>query len=415
MRPWARDQRQAWALTIRWADSIPDATPEPHLATWGESATQLPVQFAAVRKTVTDVRCSHTTNFGAGPLRVSSRALPTVANSRGRGMDAMGAILKATREAAGLSLQAMARRAHYSKGYLSNVEAGKRRATPEIVAAYDRALGDDVDRRELLLGLMAGVVSTLERAATAANRDDRRRHVLRLLGQTHQAMGETAFDQLKLTEAARHFRAARDLGVESGDPDMTAMALVQLGDIGRRRQAYGSALRLLDASDHHAAAAGLLTQVWRWQTLARAYAEMGERSPFERAIDRAEQLAERISAEYHQEGDHSPRGVRLERGHGLTLLGDPAAALAIYDLCFPPTFHSERERGSFTIIRAQALAHAGHLDEGVRLAIEGINLARGYHSPRHLSRVQRMHDRLAAVWPRTEPRLLELREALAAP
>jgi transcriptional regulator with XRE-family HTH domain len=162
-------------------------------------------------------------------------------------MDAMGAILKATREAAGLSLQAMARRAHYSKGYLSNVEAGKRRATPEIVAAYDRALGDDVDRRELLLGLMAGVVSTLERAATAANRDDRRRHVLRLLGQTHQAMGETAFDQLKLTEAARHFRAARDLGVESGDPDMTAMALVQLGDIGRRRQAYGSALRLLDA------------------------------------------------------------------------------------------------------------------------------------------------------------------------
>ncbi len=227
-------------------------------------------------------------------------------------------------------------------------------------------------------------------------------------------MGETAFDQLKLVEAARHFEEARDLGVEAGDPDVIAMALVQLGDILRRRQNYGTTLQLLDASDHHAAAAGLLTQVRRWQTLARAYAEMGERSPFEQAIDRAEQLAEGIPREHHQDGDHSPHGVRLERGQGLTLLGDPAAALSIYDQCSPFIFRSDRERGSFTIIHAQALAHAGHLDEGVRLAIEGIELARGYNSPRHLSRVQRMHDRLAAVWPRTEPHLVELREALAA-
>lgn len=71
----------------------------------------------------------------------------------------MGTILRATREAAGLSLAALARRTHYSKGYLCNVETGKRRSTREIVVAYERALGDDMNRRQLLLGLMAGAVT----------------------------------------------------------------------------------------------------------------------------------------------------------------------------------------------------------------------------------------------------------------
>lgn len=48
------------------------------------------------------------------------------------------------------------------------------------------------------------------------------------------------------------------------------------------------------------------------------------------------------------------------------------------------------------------------------VALEGLELARSYGSPRHVSRVQRMHDRLAAELPATAPRLLELAEALAA-
>ena len=73
-----------------------------------------------------------------------------------------------------------------------------------------------------------------------------------------------------------------------------------------------------------------------------------------------------------------------------------------------------RERGSFAIIEAQALAHAGYLDAGVQRAIEGLELARSYGSARHVSRVQRMHDRLARTIPRTDPRLAELHDALAA-
>ncbi|MFC8527000.1 helix-turn-helix domain-containing protein [Nocardia sp. NPDC057227] len=57
-----------------------------------------------------------------------------------------GKALRTAREAAGVSLRALARCAHYSPGYLSQVENGQRPVTPEIVAAYEGTLGADVGR-----------------------------------------------------------------------------------------------------------------------------------------------------------------------------------------------------------------------------------------------------------------------------
>ncbi|MCE7000025.1 helix-turn-helix domain-containing protein [Saccharothrix sp. S26] len=68
--------------------------------------------------------------------------------------------LRAAREAAGVSLAVMAQRTHYSKSFLGMVETGQRTATPELVAAYERALdaqglGEEVNRRELLAAAAA--------------------------------------------------------------------------------------------------------------------------------------------------------------------------------------------------------------------------------------------------------------------
>lgn len=49
--------------------------------------------------------------------------------------------LRAARETAGLSLTRMAQLTHYSKPYLSLIETGKRRPLPEVVTAYEQALG----------------------------------------------------------------------------------------------------------------------------------------------------------------------------------------------------------------------------------------------------------------------------------
>jgi DNA-binding CsgD family transcriptional regulator/transcriptional regulator with XRE-family HTH domain len=49
--------------------------------------------------------------------------------------------LRSMRRAAGVSLDVLATRTNFSKSYLSNVESGRRRVTPELARAYDSALG----------------------------------------------------------------------------------------------------------------------------------------------------------------------------------------------------------------------------------------------------------------------------------
>jgi transcriptional regulator with XRE-family HTH domain len=346
--------------------------------------------------------------------------------------------LAARRVAAGLSQERLAERLQVDRTTVGRWEQGTSTPQPSyrrpLADALDVTLGelndllaaatgasaawqdDDVNRRTFLVGVggsIAGALVQLEDAALVAGTDGPRRAALRLLGHGHHAAGDSAFDRLDLIGAARHFRRAYDVGVELRDADMMARARIQQGDVARRQRSYRPAVALLAGTEHHAAAGSLSTRVERWQVLARACAEMGELAGFDHAIGQAEDLALRLGPEHHNGGDQSPRGIRLERGQGLTLLGQPAAALAIYDEASPTSFGSDHERGSYLIIRAQALAHARHLDEGVRLACEGVQLARRYRSPRHVSRVHRMYERLLRTWSPSEPALTDLREILA--
>jgi transcriptional regulator with XRE-family HTH domain len=67
----------------------------------------------------------------------------------------LGLTLRRARTAAGLSLSGMARRTGYSRSYLGNVETGTRQVTPGLIRAYERVLGDDLKRRELLVGAVS--------------------------------------------------------------------------------------------------------------------------------------------------------------------------------------------------------------------------------------------------------------------
>ena len=78
-------------------------------------------------------------------------------------MTELGLTLRRAREQAGLSLSGMAKRTGYSRSYLGNVETGERQVTPDVVRAYDRALGDSVNRRQLLI---AGSLAALSAGST---------------------------------------------------------------------------------------------------------------------------------------------------------------------------------------------------------------------------------------------------------
>lgn len=73
----------------------------------------------------------------------------------------VGTALRLAREAARISLAGMAKRAGYSKSHLGNVENGKRAATPDVVLAYEKELGESVQRRGVLSGLVAGFVAPI--------------------------------------------------------------------------------------------------------------------------------------------------------------------------------------------------------------------------------------------------------------
>src|SRR5437660_3006846 len=212
-------------------------------------------------------------------------------------------------------------------------------------------------------------------------------------------MGKVAFDRLAFPDAVAHFQEMHDLGRELNDPDITALALTHQGDVARRRGRYESATHHLHAAESFAKASRTQTQGLRWQTLARCHAEYGNRPAFLRSIEVALETATRLpEREEASSNDFTLQEVTLEQAQRLTLLWEPLRALEIYNRPEHQTaFRPLRELGNFTILRAQAYAYAGEVDEGARLAIEGLALARRYNSPRHISRVQRMHDRLSVT------------------
>ncbi len=207
-----------------------------------------------------------------------------------------------------------------------------------------------------------------------------------------------------------------ELGEELGDHDILALSLIRQGDLLRRRGRYEQALRCLEVAELHALQASTHIQGMREQTLARACAEYGDKYSFQKAIDKAQDIAEHMTPNLDtMSSQFTLIGVLEEKGQGYTLLWEPEKAIDIYkDTEQRNPVRPIREQGVFTILKAQAYAYAGYVDKGVTYALEGLNLARQYQSKRHISRVQRMYDRLSIIPLSSHPRLRDLREALNA-
>ncbi len=95
------------------------------------------------------------------------------------------------------------------------------------------------------------------------------------------------------------------------------------------------------------------------------------------------------------------------------MLWQPQKALDIYpetDRLSP--FRPLRNLGSYTIIKAQAYTYSGDIDTGVDLALKGLELAKGYQSQRHVSRVRGMYERIHVTALGKHPRMSDLKEAL---
>jgi transcriptional regulator with XRE-family HTH domain len=375
---------------------------------------------------------------------------------------AFGELVRAFREQRGWTQQQLADRWGFSREYVSLIELGKRKLYGEeqvlrlaeiLEIPLERlaAIGKYVPQRlpahggkgdpdDLLLDALleparstvklswlvwyangdnsvvrdlADIVTRLE-SAVRERRGRLHGIALEILAYAHEMMGKVAFDKLQFPDAQSHFREMHELGIELGNPDVAATALIHQADLARRQGRYKSALRWLDAAEPSARAGRPQTAGMRWQTLARAHAEYGNRPGFAEAITHAHECVASIpDAAEASNNDFTALEVLHERAHGHVLLSEPDKALEIYaESERRVAFRPLRDLGNLTILRAQAYAHANYVEEGVDLAIEGLQLARRYESQRHVSRVRRMHDRLAVTPMGKHPRMADLWEAL---
>ncbi len=381
--------------------------------------------------------------------------------TRGGG-NSFGALVRAFRKQRGWTQQQLAERWGFTREYVSQIELGKRKLYGEqpvmrLAEILDiprerlEAIGkhiphagssvrqvaedDDALLRALLeparatvklswlvwygncdesvVNNLTDIVRRLE-TAVAGKEGRLRVPALELLGYAREMLGKVAFDKLDYPAALGHFQEMHDVGREINDPDLIALAMIHQGDLSRRRGRYTSASRSLDAAEPFARAGRAQVRGMRWQTLARLHSECRNKPAFLEAIENAQDSAEQLRPDTEGSGnDFTLVEVIQERAHGLTMLSEPEQALAIYEQMERKVrFRPLRDLGNFTIIKAQAYAHAGQLQEGVELAIQGLLLARSYDSPRHASRVQRMYDRLVVTPMRRSPHLGDLDDAL---
>ena len=238
-------------------------------------------------------------------------------------MDDLGAQLRQARIEVGVTLASIALRTCYSASHLSNVEAGRRTATPDIVLAYARALGEaDVRRRDLLAAATIGTIAANDlirngfTAALAGRRDsvDRWRDRVDRYGRDYMEIGADSLQR----------RLANDLVVmqqQLDSPMMWATAARALTTYGKTTKNpteaigwYDTARIAADRSDD------LAVRIWVRGRAAIALAYEGAALPVARRYaDEAIALSDRPSLGRLQ--------ALMARAHVAAGRGDVAAAI----------------------------------------------------------------------------------------
>ncbi|UVS80773.1 helix-turn-helix transcriptional regulator [Actinokineospora sp. UTMC 2448] len=366
-------------------------------------------------------------------------------------MDNLGAMLRAARVAAGVSLSAMAERTHYSKPYLGQLETGKRMIKPEHVTAYARALdvpesalygpmGDplraahewlvsdspakahlDSGRRvgaELATALETRVVrlrnlddviggrelfplvrnelldaqQTIQTAAYDARTS---RRLLTVVGELAQLAGWVASDAGRYREAQRVYLSGVSAAREAGDDVLVAQLLsclsYQIANVGNPVDA---ALLARTA----AAGARRATPVVRallWERVAWASARSRDREGTRRALDAVDDVYERRSPSieepewvYWVNRDE----IAVMAGRCMVELGDPRNAAPLLSAVIEkyPAEHV-RERALYMSWLAESYARAGDRGAANEVIARARALADSAQSTRLDARVDHVH------------------------
>lgn len=374
-----------------------------------------------------------------------------------------GELVRAYRKQRGWTQEELAERWGYTRGYVSLIEAGKKKldSVAQVIRLADildipserlDAVGRGIPQRKIDATSSKEADSAILQMLLAQGRDRARlsylawlgdqrpeieedlrnlstnledaltlyhgelvKPVQQLLAYTHQMLGRIAYDHLDFIASSGHYSEMIQLGQELNDPDILTIGMVRQGSIHRKRGRIETALRCFEAVKPYADAASEQVKGLRHLHTATAYADLGNEEGFTQAINLALDVASGLTPNISSlANEFTLDEVLLSQATGLSELWRPEAALNIYkqtDRLRP--FRPLREKGRYLIEKAQAhLFVEDLLDEGIKLALEGLNLAEEYHSKRHIGWVEKTYNRLRVLPSGGDKRLNTLRDAL---
>ncbi|MFI5557822.1 helix-turn-helix transcriptional regulator [Amycolatopsis japonica] len=344
-----------------------------------------------------------------------------------------GELLREYRIAAGLSMGQLAKRIHYSKGYLSKIENGVKSPHDSMARLCDGELGADgallaaartaresavtLDRRQVLvagtvlgvtlaggprpvpdervvvgirttfehlrrLGMQTSPVVVLESltaqvqmlgALAGENPEPTRSHLLLLAARIAEYTGwmhqEAGDDRLALSWT----RKAAELAVTGGDDEIGSYAFVREAGLALYRHDPIATIELARRAQE-TGSAGSRTLALAARREAQGHALAGDRGEYERALDKALFHLDTAGADtsaYPMLGSTAPDPIGLARGWSLCDLGRPGEAAELLDreLARLPA-DSRRTRARFGVRRSLAYALAGEIDQSCRTLTE---------------------------------------------
>lgn len=364
-------------------------------------------------------------------------------------MSELGGRLREAREAAGISLSAMAAKTHYSKPYLSQLEGGTRTVKPDHVTAYSRALNvaadvlygpsqdplrvahewlvadtpvalhreagrrigeslvDELERRVVELRLLDDTVGggdlvplvrreladTTEVVKCASYAEPIGRRLRVVVGELAQLVGWVASDAGKYLEAERAYLDGVSAAQEAGDNALVGQLLsslaYQMANVGDPTDAA----LLAKSAVAGARGASPVVRTLLLERVAWANARSRDREAARRALDAVDDAYEERSpgiAEPHWVYWMSRDEIDVMAGRCLIELGDPVSAAPPLLTAAIDGYDADhaREVALYRTWLAESYAKAGELDAARGVIEQARTTATDVNSARLIRRVE---------------------------
>ena len=240
-------------------------------------------------------------------------------------------------------------------------------------------------------------------------------HAKELAIRCHGLLGAVFIDALQNDTAFYHYMQAHRYAEDIHDVGLTATYLALTGDVLRRQNDKGTAIRYMEQARERVLHESKATQGHILQLLAYTYADTGKEREFTDAIAEATDfLAFTDEGRDAVKREFVPFEIYEIQGKAHRDLGKPLQAIPYLELAEQSLNHSEsvtpRWHALLEISRRQAYCDAGDIITGADLASRGFLLAYQCTSPRQMNRVRKLLRKLEAGSAKGEKKVAELRE-----